>query len=392
MRTWFWLAGAVVLARLLLWPAPAARVEEGVTVPGDARRGVLLFRKQRCIECHSFQGVGGTAAPDLGRRSAREYTPERLAAVMWNHAPAMWQTMVQKGIAIPALNQEEAADLYAYFYSVRYFERPGDAARGKAVFATKRCSQCHALRAGEPGGPAVSNWKAVSDPIAWAREMWNHSQVMLQQMQHARISWPNLTAQELVDLLVYLQNLPETRSAKAGFAPSDPREGRALFQQKGCGNCHSLGAEEAGKINLRRARQPAGGMIEFAAAMWNHAPQVHRRAQRTGGAIPTFTGTEMNHLVGYLFWVRFFEDRGDANRGRRVYVRKNCASCHDQKTASAAPDLAQFRGQVSPIFITAALWKHGPEMLPLMKQHGYPWPQFSGTDMADLIAYLNRKP
>ena len=140
-----WLASAAALAALQLWPAVVCGQQEPV-LPGNARQGALLFREKRCIECHSFQAIGGSGAPDLARRSAREYTPNRLAAVMWNHAPAMWGAMAQKGIAVPALGEREAADLYAYFYSVRYFDRPGDAARGKALFATKRCGQCHALR------------------------------------------------------------------------------------------------------------------------------------------------------------------------------------------------------------------------------------------------------
>ncbi len=387
-----WLAGAVALAALQAWPA-AAQGQQETTVPGDARRGALLFREQRCIECHSFQTIGGIGAPDLARRSAREYTPNRLAAVMWNHAPAMWRAMAQKDIAVPALGEREAADLYAYFYSVRYFDRPGDAARGKALFASKRCGQCHALRVGQPTlGPAVESWQAVSDPVAWAQQMWNHAEVMLRKMRQARISWPDLTAQQWVDLLVYLQNLPETRGARANFVLANPQEGREIFQQKGCGECHTLGTRESGKISLLRAKQQPGSLSDFAVAMWNHAPQMQRWAQAAGRSIPTFGGKEMNQLVGYLFWVRFFEQQGNAKRGRRVFVRKNCAACHEQKTVSGAPELASFQGQVSPIFITAALWRHGPQMVVAMKQQGHSWPQFSGTEMTDLIAYLNRAP
>lgn len=380
-----WLAGAVALVLL-----PAAWGQQRETVPGDAARGASLFQERHCVECHSFHGAGGTLAPDLGRRSAREYTPPRLAGVMWNHAPAMWAAMAQKGIPIPALDQRDAADLYAYFFSLRYFAQPGDAARGKAVFQAKRCSHCHGLR-NTLVGPPVAEWSEVSDPIAWVREMWNHSAKMMQKMKQTRISWPHLTEQEMTDLLVYLQNLPETRSARATFAPADPKQGRALFQEKGCVNCHALGAPEAGKVNLLARRQPWRSMVSFTAAMWNHAPDMHRRAGTTGGVVPTFAGQEMNHLVGYLFWVGYFEEEGDPGRGRRLFVRKQCASCHEQKAVPSAPSLAQLRGQVSPIFITAALWKHGPEMLRLMKEKGYPWPQFTGTDMPDLIAFLNRR-
>ena len=41
-----------------------------------------------------------------------------------------------------------AADLFAYFYSARFFEKPGDAARGKRAFAVRGCSNCHGLTEG----------------------------------------------------------------------------------------------------------------------------------------------------------------------------------------------------------------------------------------------------
>jgi hypothetical protein len=35
------------------------------------------------------------------------------------------------------------------------------------------------------------------------------------------------------------------------------------------------------------------------------------------------------------------------------------------------------------------LWHHGPQMLDQMKTKGIAWPRFEGSDMANLIAYLN---
>ena len=60
---------------------------------GDARRGEQLFENEQCIRCHSVQGRGGRSAPDLGRRTDRDYTPTVMASLMWNHAPEMWATM-----------------------------------------------------------------------------------------------------------------------------------------------------------------------------------------------------------------------------------------------------------------------------------------------------------
>jgi ABC-type tungstate transport system permease subunit len=41
--------------------------------------------------------------------------------------------------------------------------------------------------------------------------------------------------------------------------------------------------------------------------------------------------------------------------------------------------------------MVSALWLHGPDMLDQMKTKGIAWPRFEGTQMADLIAYLNTK-
>ena len=41
--------------------------------------------------------------------------------------------------------------------------------------------------------------------------------------------------------------------------------------------------------------------------------------------------------------------------------------------------------------MVSVLWQHGPSMLDQMKTKGIAWPRFEGTQMADLIAYLNTK-
>src|SRR5690242_19749768 len=109
-------------------------------VPGDARRGEQVFQSESCIQCHSVNGKGGKVGPDLGKRIDRNYTPALLASLMWNHAPAMWTAMGSQGVKKASLSQESAADLFAYFVSSRYFERPGDAGRGKQLFTARHCA------------------------------------------------------------------------------------------------------------------------------------------------------------------------------------------------------------------------------------------------------------
>src|SRR5438477_11553494 len=96
-------------------------------IPGDARRGAELFQTEQCVQCHSLNGRGGTMAPDLAKRIDRDYSPAVMASLMWNHVPDMWAAMTKQGIVKRAMPAEAAADLFAYFVSARYFEKPGDA-------------------------------------------------------------------------------------------------------------------------------------------------------------------------------------------------------------------------------------------------------------------------
>ena len=91
-------------------------------LPGDADRGKDVFRTQDCVVCHSINGEGEKSAPDLGRGAERGFSPYVLAGLLWNHAPLMWAAMERKGIAKPELSEQQAADLFVYFFAARYFE------------------------------------------------------------------------------------------------------------------------------------------------------------------------------------------------------------------------------------------------------------------------------
>jgi mono/diheme cytochrome c family protein len=345
--------------------------------PGNAERGRELFRTQSCITCHNVGGQGGTTAPDLARSIAQDSTPSQMAALMWNHAPVMWGALEKQGIRKPQLTDQQASDLLAFFYSIRYFEKPGDAARGKGLFASKRCGNCHGISSALSGGAKpVSEWQGLRDPIALAQQMWNHSADMSAMMAQRKVQRPQLSAQEMTDLLVYLQNLPETRGRQVVFSTASAETGERLFALKGCAGCHT------GTLAIQN-RPARSSLADFAAAMWNHASQMKQPAT-------DLNYEEMHRLVGYLFSLRFFEERGDQARGRRVFTRKNCASCHDS-VSSGAPTLTALAGSVSSATMVSTLWSHGADMLDRMRREKIAWPTFQGTEMADLIAYLNSR-
>ena len=374
---------ATVLAFVLATPCAWAQY-------GDARLGADLLSERKCTACHSILGKGGGSAPDLARRSTRDFTPAALAAQMWNHGPTMWAAIAAANITIEPLSGDDVNNLFAYFFALRFFDPPGDAGRGKRVFERKRCGDCHAQGASAESkpGPSVSQMPSVDNPVEWAQQMWNHSTKMREEMRNRGISWPRFTVQEMVDLLVYIGNIPGTPRRQSDLVFAGPETGERLFQEKGCDNCHTLGSAESGKVDLLGRGPSVTTLTGFAVNMWNHGDRMQERARQTGRAIPEFAADEMSQLVSYLFARRYFSESGNPRRGERLFREKNCLACHGQ-AGSGAPDLSARKGQFSPAMLASALWHHGPKMLAEMQRRNLPWPEFTGTQMSDLIAHLN---
>ncbi len=345
------------------------------TEPADSQRGERLFETQSCIQCHRIEGKGGTTGPDLGKRIDRGFTPALLAASIWNHAPVMWTAIREKSVRPPDIDEQGAADLFAYFYSVRFFENPGDAGRGKQLFAQKHCTQCHGITGSNASeAPPVISWKSLGDPVALADAMWTHGGKMREAYAQRNIAWPELSGQNLTDILVYLRNQPETRGLPSRFDTASMMNGKELFASRGCAACHS------GAMDLN-ALLKGKTLTGIAAAMWSHAPKMAK-------APIHLEAGEMRAIVIHLWNQQLMNTNGNATRGKKVFAAKNCAACHNN-SSSGAPSLAAKKGSVSAVSMVSILWRHGPAMLEQMQAKGMKWPQFAGQEMPDLIAYLN---
>jgi mono/diheme cytochrome c family protein len=356
-------------------------------VSADSIRGAQVFELQGCGQCHSVNdavpGASGKPGPDLGRIADRGFTPAAFAATMWNHAPAMWVETKLRSVPRPAMNEQQAADLFAFFYSLRFFEQPGDAGRGKSLFNSKQCAACHGIDeplSGEKTVKPVAEWTTASDPLQLIETMWNHSNAMRDEMARRRIRLPQLTGQDLADLLVYTRRAAKRPAVTPVFQPAAPDAGKTLFESKQCTTCHGP------MTHFLSTDVHDATLTDIAADMWNHGLDMSLRNT-------TFAPGEMRQIAEYIWFSRTIEGAGEVGRGAQVFAAKKCGVCHDDR-ASGAPSLPGLTANgkfFSGATMVASLTRHGPAMLDKMKEKHLAWPHFSAAEMSSLIAYLNTR-
>jgi len=85
---------------------------------GNAKDGRELFVSQGCAMCHTYEGQGGSDAPDLdfmrGRMTANEIA--NMSGLIWNHVPTMKAAFEEEGIPFPEFKGNQMASLIAYLH------------------------------------------------------------------------------------------------------------------------------------------------------------------------------------------------------------------------------------------------------------------------------------
>jgi cytochrome c2 len=328
----------------------------------DSRRGEELFQELPCIRCHKINGKGGSKGPDLAKRLKSEYSPAGIAARMWNHAPKMWAALEEDGLAVQPIGDQAAADLFGYFYALRFIERGGDASKGEHLFQDEGCLRCHATDDSTKPAKRVAEWSSLGRPLDFAVAIWGHADDKIPRRA-------KLKGQEVADIVAYVRSLPN--SPKQPFRlDTEKAAGGDLIETKGCTDCHKAKFDLARRLRTKTVN-------DMAAAMWNHT-----KVRDT----PMLNEDEMQQVVGHLWTQQVLEPAGDVEAGREVFEGR-CAACHSG--SGIAPALVGRKGKVSASFIVSSLWTHGPKMLKRLKENNSEWPKFTTDQMADVIAFLN---
>ena len=263
--------------------------------PGDATAGSIAYSQMQCVSCHSLGLSGEKRGGPLDKFSAYP-SPVMLAQAMWNSGPVMQRYQLGHGTPIPTFLRNEMADIQAFIRSrglrsggeVSLMPLP-DPAKGAAVYGAKRCGSCHRPEGREAPALGVSVINMTVSEISGI--LWNHSYAMNDRMRARGIPFPVFKGSEMADLISYLHFL--------GFfkEKGDPLRGRMVVKEKGCASCHEGSASAAKAL----AGNPAAGdPIALSAAMWNHAPEMHRLMAEKSVAWPKFDRGEMADLAAHL--------------------------------------------------------------------------------------------
>ena len=269
---------------------------------GNPKVGEQLFTSKGCVQCHTVGGKGGRVGPALEALKGAS-SPVLIAAAMWNHGPGMAEAMKVKGVERPTFKDRELVDVIAYVVSVARDADaptaqviPGTPERGEKLFVEKSCASCHAIGGrGGKVGPALGGRAHHVSLTDFAGLMWNHGPAMWTKMKARETQVPQLTGQDMADVVAYLYASHYFDEMSGQIA-----RGRQLVVGKGCVTCHSVRGK-GGTIAADFATSTVvGSPSAVIAAMWNHGSRMEGQAQKQETSLPVLTGQELADITTFL--------------------------------------------------------------------------------------------
>lgn len=277
---------------------------------GNVWTGRKLLHSMGCFSCHKFGGEGGDIGPDISALK-EQITPIFLAQTLWNHGPSMMGVFEKHNIRRPKFSGNEILHLS---YGIMSFMNPtrvpaqasfmGDPMKGAKLAAEKGCMLCHAFK-GKGGdiGPDFEDIDLNLSVTEIAGHMWNHGPKMWEAMKENNIRIPKFKGNEMADILAYVYAL------KLIDEPGDKAAGEELIRSRNCLSCHTLEGKGTGKAMDLSTVAPMTSPFNIISAMWNHAPDMHKKYSAIKNDWPEFTARDIANV--YAFFSGNHESRAD---------------------------------------------------------------------------------
>lgn len=281
----------------------------------------------------------------------------------------------------------------AYGFCESNYLLPGDSKSGGEVFFEKGCIKCHSVL-GEGGKTAPDIGKTPTAHLSAAQIagiMWNHAPQMWEKMREEGMGVPGVNEKEMADLFSFLYSI------RYFDEPGDPVKGKEVLISKGCIKCHSIRGEENKDVPDLGKWARYVNPVHWAQVMWNHSPNMREAMEGKGLKWPEFKDNEMVDLLAYIREVNpshkevVYLPAADPKAGKKLFTDKGCVRCHAiyGEGGKGGPDLG--KREYLPRTLTqlaGLMWNHSPRMWEEMKKENMEHPQFSSSEMADLVAYL----
>jgi len=386
----FALFGAVFATGILI-SLFAAQEKETYPFPQDPLKGSRLFVSKGCIKCHAIWGIGDNLGPDLAQ-FGKEKSLLQLAGLLWSHSPKMIEIMQDRGVSRPTFTPQEMGDLMGYIYYFNYFDQPGDFIEGERLFEEKGCIRCHSVgEEGERDQMPLDEYGKYISPSFLVTGLWNHGPEILFEMRRIGLRQPTFKGQELNHLLAYIRGQAVNQNGEIVYAePGSPLKGKELFQQKKCNVCHSVWGEGGRRASDLGRRELRLTLTEIAGEIWSHSGQMWQEMKKIGFPFPNFSPRDTADIISYLYFIQFYDERGNVKEGKKLFREKVCIFCHalEGEGENIGPDLVESEAHFSPIFLASAMWNHAIIMEDMLAKKNLEWPRFSGDEMRDIVSYV----
>jgi mono/diheme cytochrome c family protein len=391
------LLGAVVALVAALRPLSvcAAQQDQRKAPPGELlAEGKPLFDTKGCATCHSIRGSKGEqrVGPDLGRDGSW-CDIMQFAGGLWNHTPTTMQRLHAQAAGTATLSPEEAGELAAYVFFLRFLDEPGDMQRGRKLFEQRSCIRCHQLH-GQGGtvGPRLDELSTYASSFFLAQALWNHGPQMAAKMEELGLARPRLEGDDVAQIVAFIRGEAGTAAAvELAYAEAgSPQSGETVFRDKGCIKCHAINGKGGAVGPDLGGRCRSQHVSELAGALWNHGPAMWSKMKELAVPFPRLSDQEMANLLAYLQFVAYMREGGDATRGSAVFREKSCSQCHAAggEGAKVGPDLAASAAARSSLNWASAMWNHSAVVQKKLGETQPAWPRFDDDEMADLVEFL----
>ncbi len=171
--------------------------------------------------------------------------------------------------------------------------------------------------------------------------------------------------------------------------PQNPLNGRVVFEQKGCINCHAINgyggktAPDFGEHNF------FGGDYDLISAMWNHSPEMFKQMNAKNIKKQEISAEDFRSLRYFLNFLRYLGGSGNIINGQKLFSKMKCNECHSVgKVSSNKISLNKMGVYASPLFLAQIMWNHAVKMQKMQKQSGIKVPLFKDDEFADLFSYI----